>query len=156
MLARQSQQELTTLIQELRPVALNDQGLAAALRHYTADWSRQNNIPVDFRVQGERPLPLATEQALFRIVQEALANIARHSQATAVDLRLVWSDGEIELTIGDNGRGFDPAQTAAGGPAAWRSLGIDSMRERAEGLGGEFSLKSEPGQGTEITVCLKQ
>jgi two-component system, NarL family, sensor histidine kinase LiaS len=153
-LARQSQQELTTLIQALRPVALNDQGLAAALGYYTADWSRQNNIPVDLRVQGERPLPLATEQALFRIVQEALANIARHSQATAVDLRLVWSDGEIELTIGDNGRGFDPAQTAAGGQGD--SLGIDSMRERAEGLGGEFSLKSEPGQGTEITVCLKQ
>jgi two-component system, NarL family, sensor histidine kinase LiaS len=149
-LARQSQQELTTLIQELRPVALNDQGLAAALRHFATEWSRQNDIPVDFRMQGKRPLPLATEQALFRIAQEALANIARHSQATAVDLHLVWSDGEIELTIRDNGRGFDPAQSPAGG------LGIASMQERAEALGGGFTLKSQPGHGTEITVCLKQ
>jgi two-component system, NarL family, sensor histidine kinase LiaS len=148
-LARQSQQELATLIQELRPVALNDQGLAAALRHYAADWSRQNNIVVDFRVGGERPLPLTTEQALFRIVQEALANIARHSQATAVDLQLVWSNGEIEMIIGDNGQGFDPAQTPAGG------LGIDSMRERAEALGGRFSLESQSGKGTEVRVCLK-
>jgi two-component system, NarL family, sensor histidine kinase LiaS len=149
-LARQSQQELTTLIQELRPVALNDQGLAAALRHYATDWSRQNNILVGLRVRGERPLPLATEQALFRIAQEALANITRHGRATAVDLSLVWSDGEIELAISDNGRGFDPAQTATSG------LGLDSMRERAEALGGRFTLKSQPGHGTEITVCLKQ
>ena len=150
MLARQSQQELTTLIRELRPVALNDQGLVATLRHYTADWSRQNNVRVEFRVRGERPLPLATEQALFRIAQEALANIARHSRATVVELHLVWLNGKIELTISDNGQGFDQAQPPPGG------LGIHSMRERAEGLGGQFTLTSQPEQGTEVKVCLTQ
>ena len=77
-------QELTNLIQELRPAALEGKGLARAVREYAADWSQQNGIPLDVRVQGERALSLEIEQAVYRMVQEALSNIARHSQASSV------------------------------------------------------------------------
>ncbi|HRQ38563.1 MAG TPA: sensor histidine kinase [Chloroflexota bacterium] len=146
-LARQAQQELASLIQELRPAALDGQGLAAALRDYAANWSRQNNIPVEFQVQGERPLPLSAEQALFRVGQEALANIARHSGASQVTMRLAWEAGGVVLTIADNGRGFD-AQAATSG------FGIQGMRERLDALGGRLQLTSQPGKGTMVRAEL--
>jgi two-component system, NarL family, sensor histidine kinase LiaS len=147
-LAHQAQQELTTLIQELRPAALHDQGVAAALRHYAANWMRQNKIEAVVQVQGERPLPLPVEQALFRVAQEALANAARHSRASQVTIHLAWpSAGEVSLTISDNGQGFMLQAAPAG-------LGIQSMGERVEELGGQFDLQSRPSAGTTIIVRL--
>jgi two-component system, NarL family, sensor histidine kinase LiaS len=146
-LSRQAQRELTTLIQELRPAALGDQGLAAALRAYAADWSRQNGIPVDFKTQGERPLPLPIEQALFRVGQEALANVARHSQATQAHLRLDWEKTAVTLTIADNGRGFDNQAKSSG-------FGLQGMRERLIALGGRLEVISRPGQGVTIKAEL--
>lgn len=145
-LVRQAQQELTTLIQELRPAALEGKGLATALRDYTADWSRQAGIAGEVRVQGERPLPLAVEQALFRVTQEALTNAARHSQATAVEIHLAWQGEGIVLTVSDNGQGFNPAASGSKG------LGLRSMRERIEAIGGELSIRSGPGKGTQVTA----
>jgi two-component system, NarL family, sensor histidine kinase LiaS len=146
-LSRQAQRELTSLIQELRPAALGDQGVAAALRAYAADWSRQNEIPVDFKTQGERPLPLPTEQALFRVAQEALANVARHSQADQVELRLDWEGSAVTLTISDNGRGFDSQAQSNG-------YGLQGMRERLVALGGNLEIISQPGQGATIRAEL--
>ncbi|MCB0155387.1 MAG: HAMP domain-containing protein, partial [Anaerolineae bacterium] len=123
-LVRQAQQELTTLIQELRPVALEGRGLARALDDYATDWGRQNNIAVELRVSGERPLPLPIEQTLFRVAQEALANIARHSRAAAAELHLAWLAHGVTLTISDNGQGFNV--TSPNG----RGMGLQSMRER--------------------------
>lgn len=144
-LARQAQQELSGLIRQLRPAALHDQGLTAALRQLAADWSRQNQILGEVQTHGERPLPLGTEQILFRVAQEALANVARHSGASRVALKLSFTETAVTLTIHDDGQGLDPA-------TARRGLGLDSMRERVEGIGGRFTIASRPGSGTTLTA----
>jgi NarL family two-component system sensor histidine kinase LiaS len=145
-LVRQAQQELSTLIQELRPAALEGKGLARALQDHVTIWSRQTNILAELRVSGERPLPLPSEQTLFRVAQEALANVARHSQATGVEIQLGWTPSQVRLVIADNGRGFNPARQNGKG------LGLQSMSERLEMIGGHLSVDSQPGSGTRITA----
>jgi len=137
-------QELTSLVQELRPASLEDQGLASAVREYAADWSRQNGILHAVRLQGARSLPLEIEQAVFRIVQEALANVARHSQAGSVEIALVYANDEITLTVTDDGRGFDVDGKRSG-------CGRSSMQERAEALGGKLAVGSVPGKSTSVS-----
>ncbi len=138
-------QELTHLIQELRPAALKGTGLAGALRDFAFDWANQNGIEADVRVQGERPLPLDTEQTLFRIAQEALANVARHSQAKKAEISLIYDANSIGLTISDDGQGFDVSKKQPG-------LGLRSMRERAELLEGNLVIVSTLGRGTRVLV----
>lgn len=151
LLARQAGSELNLVIQELRPAALEDRGLRDALRDYTQDWSRQNGIPARVAVSGDLPelpdLPERpdVEHALFRIAQEALANVARHSRATSVRLELQAEGRAVALSITDDGIGFDPRRAAGG-------VGLASMRERAEALGGELVMDSAPGRGATITV----
>jgi NarL family two-component system sensor histidine kinase LiaS len=145
-LVHQTQRELTSLIQELRPAALEDKGLTTALREYVSDWSRQNNITAEVRVRGEQSMLFLLEQTLFRVTQEALANIARHSDATAVEVYLAWEGDQVTLSISDNGRGFNPATTHGKG------LGLRSMRERVEAIGGHLSVTSQPEAGTQVTV----
>lgn len=137
--------ELSTLILELRPAALGDQGLATALQAYAADWSRQTGIAAAVRAQNERSLPLEIEQALFRIAQEALANTARHSGAQHADLWLGYESTRITLKIADDGRGFDTA-------AALDGFGLHSMQDRAEAIGARMSIESRPAEGTCITI----
>jgi NarL family two-component system sensor histidine kinase LiaS len=149
-LVRQTQQELTILIQELRPAALKDKGLTTALREYVADWSRQNNIAAEVRVRGEQSMSFLQEQSLFRVTQEALANIARHSGATQVEVELAWEGDQVALSLADNGRGFNPATTNGKG------VGLRSMRERVEAIGGQLSVTSQPGAGTQVTVRCKK
>ena len=149
-LVRQAQQELANLIQELRPAALRNKGLAMALREYVGDWSRQNNIAAEVRVRGEQSMPLLLEQTMFRVTQEALANIARHSGATQVEVYLAWEGDQVTLSFSDNGRGFDPAALHAKG------LGLRSMRERVEAIGGQLSVTSQPEVGTQVTVRCKK
>ncbi len=148
-LVRQAQQELTTLIRELRPAALEGKGLATALRDCVSDWSRQSHIAAEVRVRGERPLPLPLEQALFRVAQEALTNISRHSGATTVEVDLVWTGNEVMLAVSDDGQGFNPAARNGKG------LGLQSMRERVEALGGRLDVSSTPGKGTQVVAHLK-
>jgi NarL family two-component system sensor histidine kinase LiaS len=112
-LVRQAQKELNVLIQEMRPAALEGKGLATALGEYVTRWSDGAEIPVDFRVQGEREVPLEAEQALFRIAQEALANVARHSEAGQVEVDLVYTRDTVTLRVSDDGRGFDPSRCRA-------------------------------------------
>jgi two-component system, NarL family, sensor histidine kinase LiaS len=145
-LIKTSQQELGTLITELRPTALEGQGLAAALGDILTAWSQQARIPVDFQLQNERRLPLETEQALFRVAQEALSNVARHSRASAASLRLFFEPGQVSLYVADNGTGFDPSVSTGG-------FGLESMRERMAALGGSLSIRSEPERGTIVTAC---
>jgi signal transduction histidine kinase len=139
-LAGEAQRELTTLIQELRPAMLASKGLAGAIRDYAVEWSRQSGIAADVRAHGERPVPLEVEQALFRVAQEALANVARHSGATRAHVWLAWEQGTQMLGIQDNGQGFDGAATSGKG------VGLQSMRERTEALGGTFLVASRPGE----------
>jgi NarL family two-component system sensor histidine kinase LiaS len=102
-LSEQAQQELSSAIQALRPAVLEDLGLAMVLRDYARDWSRRVGIVVDVRVQGERTTPLQIEEALSRVSQEALANVARHSRASEVKIQLTWNEEEVGLSICDNG-----------------------------------------------------
>jgi signal transduction histidine kinase len=144
-LAQQSGAELSLLIHELRPVALGDKGLAAAIQAYAADWSRQSNIAADVRARGVGALAPEVEHVLLRVTQEALANVARHSQASAVSVELDVAANGVTLTIGDNGRGFDLSTTR-------RGVGLESMRERLEALGGRLRVESSPGVGTTIAA----
>ena len=146
-LARQAQQELTGLIQELRPAALEGKGLVEALRGYVDDWSRRTAIAAEVKVVGERPLLLKMEQPLFRVAQEALANVARHSGASRVTLRLAWHETSFTMTVTDDGHGFDIQATAYG-------MGLKSMQERLAGVNGRLTITSAQNQGTELTATL--
>jgi len=137
-------QELTGLIFELRPAALDSQGLAPALEVYAAEWSRQNKIGSELRLKGERTLPLEIEQALFRIIQEALANVARHSLAENVEITLLFNLDHLILTVSDDGKGFDLQSQPTG-------FGLRSMKQRAETLGGRLALDTAPGRGATLT-----
>ena len=148
-LSRQAQSELTELIRELRPVRLSAKGLIPVLEEYVTDWSRQNQIAAEVYAQVEFSLPQEVEEALFRVIQEALSNVSRHSDASKVEIRLSGENNLVVLTIADNGKGFDmPADSGMG-------MGLHSMRERMEALGGELRVDSKPGQGTQISAIFK-
>ena len=144
-LMKELRSELTGLIQQLRPAALEAKGLAVTLREYTVRWSGQNDIASDIHIQGERPLPLDIEQTILRIVQEALANVARHSSAGCVKIKLVYSDLDVGCSIEDDGVGFDQDARQIG-------FGLLSMQERTAALGGNFILQSDIGKGTTVAV----
>ncbi len=144
-LIKTSQQELGRLIAELRPAALEGQGLAAALRAYAERWAEHSHIPATVQVQNARGLPLETEQALYRVGQEALANVARHSRASAVLVQLHYEPAAVRLVVRDNGVGFDP-QLPSGG------FGLSSMQQRLAALGGTLVVASGP-EGTTVTAA---
>jgi NarL family two-component system sensor histidine kinase LiaS len=138
-------QELTDLILRLRPAGLDEGGLPVVLGEYAVEWAQRNDIEVDIQVSGDGRLPLDVDQALYRFSQEALANTARHSGASTVGIRLVYSDEHVALTVEDNGRGFDPDERHSG-------MGLRSMRERAELISGRFQVESAAGQGTRVMI----
>jgi NarL family two-component system sensor histidine kinase LiaS len=146
-LVRQAQKELNVLIHEMRPAALEGKGLADALRDYVRDWSQRAEIPAEIHVRGKREVPLEVEQALFRVAQEALANVAKHSNAENVEVDLIYNAYSLTLRIVDDGSGFDPASPGEG-------FGLQSMHERLVRLGGRVDIESTPGKGTRIEcVC---
>ena len=146
-LVRLAQRELNVLIHQMRPAALEGKGLAAALGDYAADWSRRSEIPAEIHVRGEREIPLEIEQALFRVAQEALANVARHSGAKSVEIDLIYDASDLTLRVADDGRGFDPANDRGDG------FGLRSMSERLAKLGGRVEVESAPGEGTRV-ICV--
>ncbi len=150
-LVRQAQQELTSLIRELRPAALEGKGLAVALRDLATQWAGQTDIVANVRVEDIQPLSLAVEEALFRVAQEALANVARHSKATLVQIILTTTEETVTLSISDNGQGFDAAR-----PEYRMGVGLFSMQERLKVLGGEAQIESTPGKGTRIIANCKR
>jgi NarL family two-component system sensor histidine kinase LiaS len=139
--------ELTDLIHELRPPAMDGQNLADVLKEYAIDWAHRSEIAIEVNVDAQDPLSLEIEQTLYRIAQEALANVARHSAASHVDLLLSDGPGVVTMEIADDGCGFDPGGEHTG-------MGLLSMRERTEALNGEVVIESEPGRGTRISVTL--
>src|ERR1051325_9765689 len=106
-LNRETQQELKLIIDELRPAALEGKGLAQALKEYANRWQEHTGIKVETVVSGDRSLPLDVEQTLYRVLQEALSNIARHAEADTVGLSLNMTPEKVTLLVADNGRGFD-------------------------------------------------
>ena len=138
--------EMRALIFELRPESLKTDGLVAALTKQAAAVRARHHLDVQTDLCEEiEPLPLDAKEVLYRITQEALHNIVKHARATRVDLKLICESGSVALLeITDNGVGFDAQGTFPG------HLGLKSMRERALRVGGGFSVKSEPGEGTRI------
>ena len=141
-------QELTFLIQEMYPLALKEKGLVTVLREYIFEWENRNNIKVDLKVEGAQQLSLQVEQTLYRISQEALANIARHSQASKVEISVCYKADCVELVVSDNGKGFDVTKKTQNG------LGLISMRERVKTIGGSIAIESSPGTGTRVSVSV--
>jgi PAS domain S-box-containing protein len=140
---------LHRLAADLRPATLDKLGLVAGLQQYVSAFARQHGLEVDFEVSGlhaERPQP-DVEIAVYRIVQEALTNVARHAHATRVDVGVKCDQGRLIVFVEDNGVGFDPARAAARG-----RLGILGMQERAETLGGRLSLEGTIGGGTTVLL----
>ena len=138
-------QELTFLIQEIFPLALQEKGLPAAVRDYAFEWESRNDTRVQVSIDGARPLPFQVEQAIYRVVQESLANVARHSKASHAQVCLRYGPDQVELEISDNGVGFDPADRRPG-------LGLRSIRERVGSLHGTVHVDSTPGSGTKLMV----
>lgn len=148
-LAQQVGSELTTLIHELRPQSLESKPLPVAIREYVTEWSKQNNIEARISVDDVLPLNVHEEQTLFRVIQEALANVARHSQATHVLVELLYADSYVLLCVSDNGKGLDMEHVQKG-------VGLDSMRERLTQIGATFHVLGEKDGGTQITAKLKR
>jgi ligand-binding sensor domain-containing protein/signal transduction histidine kinase len=137
-------QELTFLVQEIYPIALQEKGLVPTLREHIFEWENRNDTIVQLVTRDERRLPLEVEQALYRVTQEALANVARHSHARRVDLALVYNGDSVQLSVSDDGCGFD-VNTKHG-------MGLRSIRERVGSIRGTVQIQSAPGHGTRLFV----
>ena len=140
---------IENVLSDLRPPMLDDYGLLTALQWYANNFFKRTGIPVEVRGDelGTRP-PANIEIALFRVAQEALTNIAKHAGATRVIIELERSPEEVVMSIIDNGVGFDAS--SAGNAMAKRGLGMVTMRERCEAVGGRFEVISAPNAGTTI------
>ncbi len=171
-LTRSGLAEMRALLAELRPAEpvpelahaestlssltrIRREGLAAALRAHLAE-SVGDALRVELRASDYEPQPLEVEEVLFRIAQEAVHNAVKHARATRLRLTLSVADGRARLRVRDDGRGFEPAAVARHGASERRAggLGLLSMRERAESIGGRMRLVSGPGRGTAVAVML--
>ena len=167
--ASQALEEVHTLAMQLRPRLLDDLGLAAALEKLVSDWQARHKIPVDLLIHlggegrneatggGENQrLPGVVETTIFRIVQEALTNVARHAQASSVSVLVERRGDEVVAVIEDNGVGF-PAEDVAVrivGESGRPRLGILGIRERSELLGGRLTIESSPKAGASVFVSI--
>jgi len=158
-LTRGALAEMRTLLLELRPAALVETELKALLSQLAEAATTRARIPVAVQAVQHCSLPPEVQVALYRIAQEALNNVIKHAEARHVEVGLRCpppspsGEGQthttmVELSVTDDGRGFDPRDL----PDGRKGLGLGIMRERAEGVGAEFDLQSQAGQGTCITV----
>jgi signal transduction histidine kinase len=141
--------EMRALIFELRPGALAEEGLAAAVGKQAAALAARTGVPVDVVAPAERiRLAPEVEEHLYRLALEALNNALKHAGATRLTVALAESGGEFRLTVGDDGIGFDPAVARPG------HMGLTTMRERAAAVGGRLAIDSAPGRGTRVEVTV--
>jgi signal transduction histidine kinase len=154
-LARESLAEARRSVHALRPEPLETARLSDALAHVAARWEKLHAIPVEVITTGdERPLPAEAEFVLLRAGQEALANVAKHAQATRVGLTVSYMEHEVALDVRDDGTGFDLSRLDAEPEADGHGFGLVAMRQRIEGLHGTLQVESEPGMGTAISACV--
>jgi signal transduction histidine kinase len=150
-LAAAALSDLQRIATELRPPALDEFGLLPALTRHVRDRAGDIGIEADVQIEGRRRrMPAAVDLALYRIAQEALANVQKHAQARRVHVRLRFLPDAVRLDISDDGVGFDPAGAAADG--ARSGLGVAGMRERASIVGGGVEVSSRPGGGTRVSA----
>jgi signal transduction histidine kinase len=152
-LATQTARDLHRVAVELRPAALDDLGLVKAIRALTEAWSTQHGIDVDFEAGQYQPAGISSEieTILYRIIQEALNNVAKHSGATRVALVLRRSAGQVHAIIEDDGRGFDARVASQSGNGSGR-LGLLGVQERLGMVGGNFKVESAPERGATLLV----
>ncbi len=140
--------EMRALIFELRPESLESEGLVVALQKQAAAVAARHEIPVRATLGEEPDLALEAKEALYRIAQEAMHNTVKHARASGVDLDLARDETTVTLEISDDGAGFDPSESFSG------RLGLRSMRERAERLGGTLEIQSAVGEGATVRVII--
>lgn len=136
------------MISELRPPALEGKGLVEALRDYVKSWSVSACIPATYKVISDNSLPYEVERTLYRVAQEALSNVARHSRASAVIVNLIFDENQVILLIEDNGIGFDFAEKQASG------FGLVSMLDRLKEVGGNLEIRTGGHTGTQLTASV--
>ena len=147
-------EELHRVIFDLRPSVLDDLGLLSAIRWYAERNLEPLGIAVHFELSGpERRFPPEIETALFRVVQEAITNIARHSGADTALIQVALKDDSLSIEVEDDGNGFDPATIGLSGPPE-RGLGLLGIRERVELLGGQVVIDAAPDQGVRIALTV--
>jgi signal transduction histidine kinase len=139
--------ELSRLINDLRPAALERLGLERAIVEMADESAARNDLAIEAAVDVPVKLSGEEERIVYRLVQEALTNVVKHSGAARVELAASWSEGELRVAVADDGDGFDAAAVASG-------HGLRGMRERVQSLGGEIAVESEPGRGTRVTARL--
>ena len=145
-LTRGAMAEMRALLAELRPSTLTDAELGDLLRLLGNAFTGRTNVPARVTVVGQGVLPAEVQVAIYRVCQEALNNVAKHAAASLVEIDLKHEGTAIELSIRDDGQGFDPELTASG------HYGLSMMQERAEAVGAKLSITSRPGHGTELTI----
>jgi PAS domain S-box-containing protein len=151
--AQEALREMRLLIFELRPLALEQAGLAGALQARLDAVEKRGGVQAELRVEGVEGLadadwlPLAMQQELYHIAQEALNNSLKHAKARHLQVSLQLRDTAVRLEISDDGIGFDPSAAAEQG-----GLGLRGMKERVQRIGGQWRVESAPGQGTKVTV----
>jgi signal transduction histidine kinase len=146
-LTRGAAAEMRALLAELRPSTLTDSNLGDLLHLLGKALEGRTNLPVVMTVSGKFILPAEVQIAFYRVCQEALNNIAKHAKASKVEIDLKQDEASIKLSIRDDGQGFDDEQIFSG------HYGLSMMRERAEAVGALLTVTSQPGQGTELTIC---
>jgi signal transduction histidine kinase len=137
--------EITTRV---RPTLLDDLGLKAAVQSLLSEYEDRTGIVVRSELHVDKPLPAAVSENLYRVLQEALTNVARHARAAEVVITLQANDKQVTLTVRDEGAGFSPSALDG------TRFGLVGMRERAELLRGTFTLQSEPGAGTSVSISI--
>jgi signal transduction histidine kinase len=150
-LLESTMEAVENVMSELRPPMLDDHGLGAALDWHARNFSRRTGIAV--AVRGSEPVPRLARQveiALFRIAQEALNNVAKHASARRVEIVLSHMNEECVMSVRDDGIGFDGLADTSGRPKP--GLGMVTMRERAQAVGGRFEVQALLGRGTQLTV----
>ena len=153
-LVEETIESIRDVMAELRPAVLDDYGLTAGLRWYAEKFTNRTGVPTEVIERGpSRRLAPAAEVAFFRIAQEALANTAKYAEARKAVVALATTDDSVCLVVEDDGRGFDPTTTRQ--PVRDHGWGLMIMRERAEAVGAQLRVESEPGSGTHVIVTLR-
>jgi signal transduction histidine kinase len=148
-LAKETLLEVRHYIFDLKPLLSGEAGLATTIRGQIREFTAVSGLPANLEVEGqERKVPLALGSSLYRVAQEALANVYRHAEASTIDIRLAYSDDSVSLEVRDDGHGFRVDEELASG------RGLRNIRQRADELGGDVKITSAPGQGASVRVTL--
>ncbi|MGB5433619.1 MAG: sensor histidine kinase [Acidimicrobiia bacterium] len=146
-LTRGALAEMRTLLRELRPQTITETDLALLVTHLSDGLAARHDIPAEVRVETAGSLPPDVHMAIYRIAQEAMSNIAKHANASSLTVTLVGTDSRVDLSVVDDGYGFDRTDIPAG------AMGLDIMQERADAIGAELVVASQPDIGTRVDVA---